>query len=158
MTKSNINSTSNLLIYNKENTVLPLNKDKLSKLIRKHSKGEPISLDILLNGPLQNIRLVKFQSIDEEIIWKATIRTKGGSGLSGIYTDVWCRILAFNNNNSGTSSSDLRKAFANVVQKLCTDVFETYKFEAFLSCQVSIYPLGLVKIYKEFPVNSLFQF
>ena len=35
------------------------------------------SQDILINGPLQNINPAKFQSIDEEIIRKAAIRTKG---------------------------------------------------------------------------------
>ena len=46
-------------------------------------------------------------------------------------TDGWCRILA--SNNFRTSSSDLRKAFANVVQKLCTDLVETHTIEIFLS-------------------------
>ena len=35
----------------------------------------------------------------------------------------WRRILS--SNNFGTSSSDLRKAFANVVQTLCTDLIDT---------------------------------
>ena len=96
-----------------ENELLPLNKDTLSKRIQKHWKGKTDSQDIWLNGPLQNIDPVKFQSIDEKIIRKAVIKTKGGSGPSGMDADGWRRILA--SNNSGTSSSDLRKAFANVV-------------------------------------------
>ena len=47
--------------------------------------------------------------------------------------DGWRRILAIN--NFGTSSSDLRKAFANVVRKSCTDLVETHTIEAFLSCR-----------------------
>ena len=39
MAKGNINSALNLLANNMENEVLPLNKDTLSKLIQKHSKG-----------------------------------------------------------------------------------------------------------------------
>ena len=62
------------------------------------------------------------------------IRTKGGSGPSGMDADSWRRILA--SNNFGTSGSDLRKAFANVVQKLCTDLVETHTIEAFLSCRL----------------------
>ena len=49
-------------------------------------------------------------------------------------TDRWRRILA--SNSFGTSSSALRKAFANVVQKLCTDLVETHAVEAFLSCRL----------------------
>ena len=64
----------------------------------------------------------------------AAIRTKGGPGPSGMDADSWRRILA--SNNFGTSSSDLHKAFANVVQKLCTDLVETHAIEAFLSCRL----------------------
>ena len=73
-----------------ENGVLPLNKDTISKLIQKHPKGKTASQDILLNGPLQNIYPVKFQSIDQKMIRKAAIRTKGGSGPS----TYGCRCLA----------------------------------------------------------------
>ena len=89
MAKGNINSALNLLTNNMENRVLPLNKDKLSKLIQKHPKGKTASPDILLNGPLQNIHPAKFQSIDEEMIRKTVIRTKGGSGPSGMDVDGW---------------------------------------------------------------------
>ena len=74
-----------------ENGVLPLNKDTLSKLIQKHPKGKTTSQDILLNGPLQNIHPVKFQSVHEEMIRKAAIRTKGGTGPSDTDTDGWHR-------------------------------------------------------------------
>ena len=48
--------------------------------------------------------------------------------------DDWRGILA--SNNFGTSSRDLRNAFANVVQKLCTDLVETHTIDAFLSCRL----------------------
>ena len=113
MVKGSISSALKLLTKSMENGILPLNKDTLSKLIQKHPKGKTASQDILLNGPLQNIHPVKFQSIDEEMIRKAAVRTKGGSSPSGWDADGWRRILA--STNFGTSSSDLRKAFANVV-------------------------------------------
>ena len=113
MVKGSISSALKLLTKSMENGILPLNKDTFSKLIQKHLKGKTASQDILLNGPLQNIHPVKFQSIDEEMIRKAAVRTKGGSSPSGWDADGWRRILA--STNFGTSSSDLRKAFANVV-------------------------------------------
>ena len=84
MAKGNINSTLNLLASNTENGILPLDKDTLSKLIQKHSDSKTASQDILLNGLLQNIHPIKSQSIDEEMIRKIVIRTKGGSGPSGM--------------------------------------------------------------------------
>ena len=68
------------------------------------------------------------------MIRKAVIRTKGNSGPTGMDLDGWHRILA--SINFGTSSSDLHKAFANLVQKLCTDLVETHIIEAFLSCHL----------------------
>ena len=97
MANGNINSTFNLLTKNMKNGVLPLNKDTISKLTQKHPKGKTVSQDILLNGPLQKIHLVKFQSIDEKMIRKVAIRTKGGLGPSSMDADGWRRILASNN-------------------------------------------------------------
>ena len=122
MAKGDINSALNLLTNNIENGLLPLNKDTLSKLIQKYPRDKTASQDILLNGPLQNIYPVRFQSIDEEMIRRAAGRTKGGSGPSGMDADGWRRILA--SNHFETSISDLRKAFANVVQILCTGLLE----------------------------------
>ena len=99
--KGNINSALNVLISNMENGVLPLNKDTISKLFEKHPKNKTASQDILLNSSLQNIYPFKFQSIDEEMIRKAAIRAKGGSGPSGMDADNWYRILA--SINFGTS-------------------------------------------------------
>ena len=97
MAKGNINSAFNLLIKNMKNGVLPLNKDTISKLTQKHPKGKTVSQDILLNGPLQKIHPVKFQSIDEKMIRKVAIRTKGALGPSSMDADGWRRILASNN-------------------------------------------------------------
>ena len=87
MAKGNINSALKLLRNNMENGILPINKDTLSKLIQKHPKGKTASQDILLNGPLQDIHPLKFQSSDKEMIRKGAIRTKGGSGPSGMDAD-----------------------------------------------------------------------
>ena len=65
------------------------------------------------------------------MIRKAAVRTKGSSGASGMDADGWRRILA--SNDFGTSGSDLRIVFANVVQKMCTDLAETHAIEAFLA-------------------------
>ena len=111
--------------------VLPLNKYTLSKLIKKHPKVKTASQYILLNGSLHNIHPVKFHLIDVEIISKAATRTKESSGPSGMDANGWRKILA--SNNFGIWSNDLRKAFANVVEKLCTDLVETHTIKNFLS-------------------------
>lgn len=46
----------------------------------------------------------------------------------------WRTIVAYS--NFGTSSSDFREVFPNVVQKLCTYFVETHTSEEFLSCHL----------------------
>ena len=78
MAKGNINLALKLLANSMENGISPLNKDTLSKLIQKYPKGKTASQDILLllNGTLQNIHPVKFQSINEEMIRKQRLELK----------------------------------------------------------------------------------
>ena len=84
------------------------------------------------------------------MITNAAIRITEGSGPSGMNGNGWCRIVV--SNNFVTSRIDLRKSFAYIVQKLFTDLVETYTIEAFQNRQNKITidkiqdfdPLGLV--------------
>ena len=65
--------------------------------------------------------------------------------------DGWRRMLALN--SFITTNSNLRKAFANVVKQLCTDLIETKTVEAFLSCRLipvdknpSLRPIGVGEV------------
>ena len=60
------------------------------------------------------------------------MKTKVGSGPSGMDTDGWRRILA--SNGFGTANNNIWKTFAHVVKKLCTDLIETQTIKVFLSC------------------------
>ena len=62
------------------------------------------------------IHSVRFESINEELIRRPAINTKGDSGLSGMDVDGWRRIIPWN--SFGTANIDLRKVFANLVKKL----------------------------------------
>ena len=57
-----------------------------------------------------------YDDIDEELIKKAAIGTNGGSGPSGLDADGWQRILV--SSSFGPATSDLRKAFEELVMKL----------------------------------------
>ena len=75
-----------------------------------------------------------FTGIDEEMIRKAAIKTKGGSGPSAMDADGWRRILC--SNSFGDTNVDLRKAIANLVKKICTENVSTVSIEAFVSCRL----------------------
>ena len=51
--------------------------------------------DVLLTGVPQDVHPMMFTGIDEEMIRKAAIKTKGGSGPSAMDADGWRRILMF---------------------------------------------------------------
>ena len=120
MSKGNIAGALKLLSNNMLNGVLPLNDTTLNQLRQKHPDAKEVSRDILLEGEIPEVHPVIFEMIDEEMVKQAAIKTKGGSGPSGMDTDGWRRILA--SNHYGTVSSDLRKAFAEMIKKLCTRI------------------------------------
>ena len=61
--------------------------------------------------------------------------TKGGSGPSSLDADEWRRMLT--SREFGTSSTDLRKTFAQVIKKLCIEELEsTTSLEAFTACRL----------------------
>ena len=61
--------------------------------------------------------------------------TKGGSGPSGLDADEWRRMLT--SREFGTSLTDLRKTFAQVMKKLCIEELEsTTSLEGFTACRL----------------------
>ena len=61
--------------------------------------------------------------------------TKVGSGPSSLDADEWRRMLT--SREFGTSSTDLRKTFAQVIKKLCIEELEsTTSLEAFTACRL----------------------
>ena len=66
---------------------------------------------------------------------KAATLTKGGSGPSGLDADGWRRILT--SRVFGTSSTDLRKTFAQLIKRICIEELETTtSLEAFTACRI----------------------
>lgn len=84
---------------------------------------------------------------------KAAIKTKGGSGPSGMDADGWRKIIL--PKSFGESSNDFYLAFANVTKKICTGKCTPTSIEASLACQYillkknpGLRPMGLSKILK----------
>ena len=87
MRKGNVNGAIKLLSNNMQDGILPLNKETLDMIKLKHPEGKEISDDVMLNGPLQRIHSIAYESIDENLVLKAATATKGGSGPSGLDAD-----------------------------------------------------------------------
>ena len=59
--------------------VLSLSEDVLKDLREKHPVSEPIAEGALLNGPIRNIPPGIYNMIDEQLIMKVALRTRGSA-------------------------------------------------------------------------------
>ena len=87
MHKGNVNSAIKLLTNNMESGILPLNNDTLKLLKQKHPKPAKACKDVLLPDEPESVHFVKFETIDGELVRKACMKTRGGSGPSGMDAD-----------------------------------------------------------------------
>ena len=96
--------------------------------------------EILLRGENSSVHPVVFENIDENMVKEAPLTAKGGYGPSGLDADGWRKILV--SRSYGTINADLRRAFANVNNKIYTEKLpvDTAKdetaLESFLACRL----------------------
>ena len=67
--------------------ILPLTDETLQLLNLKHPDAKDTSQQGLLQVPIQKMHPIVYADIDEELIKKAAIGTKGGSAPSGLDAD-----------------------------------------------------------------------
>lgn len=99
-----------------------MNDETIELLHEKHPKGEPVNEEMLLRGPPVYVHPVIFDDIDEEMVKKTAIKTKGAAGPSNFDADNWRSILG--SRLYGSSSNDLCKAIANIAKKVCTETIQ----------------------------------
>ena len=95
----------------------------------KHPDPKDAHESVMLSDVPERIHPV----IYAEMIKKAAMKTRGGSGPSGLDANGGKRILL--SKNFGESSSDLCQTLAKVTQKLCTEELST-SLEGFLACRL----------------------
>ena len=89
MQRGNVNRALRLLTNNMSNGVLPLSKETLQLLNLKHPAAQEAHHDLLLQGPVKLIHNIVYEDINESLVLKAVIKTKGGCGPSGFDADNW---------------------------------------------------------------------
>ena len=125
MQKGYVNGALKLLTNNMSNGILPLTDETLQVLHAKHLENKEATLDVLLQGPIRQLHPVVYDDSDEALVMKTAMKTKGDSGPSGLDADGWRRILV--SNSFGNCASDLRKAVAKFIKKLCAEQKEINK-------------------------------
>ena len=95
-----------------------MNAETLRQLHEKHPPGEARHQEMLLNGPLNHVHPVLFDSINADLIQKITKR-RGAAGPLNFDADNWRNMIG--SRNYGTSSGDLSTAIARMTKILCTE-------------------------------------
>ena len=114
MSKGNVNGALKLLREKMSNRILPLSDKTLKKLKQKHPEANEPPQEVPLQGPIRPMYPIVYEDVDESLILKAAMLTKGGSGPSGLDADGWRKIST--SRSFGTASSELRKIFALFVK------------------------------------------
>ena len=76
------------------NGILPLTDATLQLLRKKLPESREAPPELLIKGPVRKIHSVVDYDIDESLILKASMLTKGGSRPSGLDADGWRRMLS----------------------------------------------------------------
>ena len=87
MSKGNVNGALELLTENMSNGILPLNDKTLKMLKQKHSEANEPPQEVLLQGRTWPGHPIVYEDMDQSLILKAAMLTKGGSGPSGLDAD-----------------------------------------------------------------------
>ena len=134
MNKDNVNDDLKLLTKNMSNGILPITDATLQLLKQKHSESRESSPEALIEGPVRNQKIHPFVS-DESLILTASTLTKVESGPSSLDVNGWRRILT--SREFGTSSTDLRTTFPQLIKRLFIEELETAtSLEAFRACRL----------------------
>ena len=138
-----------LLTNNISNGILPLDDMTLSFLKQKRQASSELNEEVLLRGEKRSVHFVVFEDIDESMVKEAALKTKGGSGPSGLDAGGWREILV--SKTYGTINADLRRAFTNVIKKICTEKLpvDTTKDETPLKAFFAsrLFPLTKIQCY-----------
>ena len=72
---------------------MDINNETLNQLTAKHPPGQPKNEDFILQGPLEQSNLIRFEELDEDSIYNSAIGLSGSGGPSGMNADGLKRML-----------------------------------------------------------------
>ena len=115
MLRGNVNAALRLLSSTGKAGLLKIDEESIRQLHEKHPEGEPLNEEMMLTGPMKQVHPVIFDDINEEMVQKVALRTKGAAGPSNYDAKDWRSMLV--SRVFGSSSSDLCTAVVNIAKK-----------------------------------------
>ena len=119
MLRGNVNAALRLLSTKGKAGLLNIDEESVRLLHEKHPEAQPLNEEMLLEGPMKHIHPVIFDDMNEDMVQKVAMRTKGAAGPSNFDASDWRNILV--SRVFGSSSTDLCNAVINVAKKLCIE-------------------------------------
>ena len=125
------------------NGILPLDEKKIYSLKQKHPQSQPAYEETLINGERPVIHPITFDDVNEELVRKVAIRTKGGSSPSGLDAYELRKMLTLT--VFGSCTSDLCKAIADFIKHICINEIEFQNNTTSLETFIASRPVPLDK-------------
>ena len=88
----------------------------------------------MLNGPVDFVPSVIYDTIDETKIFKAALQTEGSAGPSGLDAHAYRRILC--SKSFQVEGKELREEIAMFAKNLLKDSYDSSLLEAYTSCRL----------------------
>ncbi len=136
---------------NDKGGILPLSSEIIQGLTEKHPKQGFIHPETLLEGPLPNISLSYFDSIDEDMIKRAAMQTKGAAGPSQLDATQCRNILV--GNLLKKEGKALREQLATSAKHIATKITDPTSLASFVACRLipldkcpGIWPIGVEEV------------
>ena len=146
-----ISAALNFLEMETSKGILSMTDDILEELKEKHLHAATTQEDNLLFGAIDYIPPSIFDSINEDMVYKAALNTKGPAGPLGMDAELYRRILC--SKNFRKTSKELREEIALMTKNLLTSHFRSSILEANVACRLipldkdpGIRPIGIGEV------------
>ena len=105
----------------------------------------------MLSGPIETIKPYLYESIDEQAVLKAALRTKGSAGPSGMDSELYRRVLCSKNFNANGKA--LREEIATLAKNIATKSYHPSLLEPYVASRLipidknpGIRPIGVGEV------------
>ena len=105
-----------------------------NELQEKHPAANPVAPGSLLFGPKLKLSSSFFSDIDEQLIQRAALLTKGSAGPSGMDSDVFRRILC--SKNFAYDGLLLREEIAILIQNMMSKSYDPLLLQPLVACRL----------------------
>ena len=133
--KGKVKAALRMLAQDSNGGVLPLNKDILETLKKKHSARKPAipSAVITSNSYSQDpSHFILFDQLDGHIVRKTVLKMEGTAGPSGLDAVAWKRLCT----SFQSASNDHCDALASTARRICCSFVDPKSLYAFVACRL----------------------